>query len=241
MDRDCDLIGRFDSIQLHEAQQLAACKTEFIDISSKSGNVLNSEYEYYASDEDTTSRANSFTKNSEDAEKATFDELQLIDAVRFKRLDDVVRLLAKGTDINACHQDGRSLLAIAAANGDAAMATLLLDSGARIDTKCARGRTPLMHAVSGKGTEVVKILVKRGADVNARDEDGVSLIHEAARIGCKEIVKTLLDAGKRHAIYVAGDENTTCDKPVGELDQVCSTLRVKRRHQCDIDGKIRME
>ena len=47
----------------------------------------------------------------------------------------------------------------------------------------------------GSITEVVRILVNAGADVNARDSDGDPLLHEAIFRGNREIVRILVDAG----------------------------------------------
>ena len=46
----------------------------------------------------------------------------------------------------------------------------LLESGANINAMDSRGKTPLHLAVSAKTIEVVKVLLKRGADTDIMDE-----------------------------------------------------------------------
>ncbi len=48
--------------------------------------------------------------------------------------------------------------------------TLLLDSGADVNTKHTLGWTPLHTAVINGNLRGVKLLLERGADVNTRDE-----------------------------------------------------------------------
>ena len=55
--------------------------------------------------------------------------------------------------------------------------------------------TPLMVAIRDNNTEMVKLLVSSGADVNKKTEEGGTAINTAAIAGSKEITSYLLDKG----------------------------------------------
>ena len=56
--------------------------------------------------------------------------------------------------------------------------------------------TPLHSAVAGGHKDVVELLIAKGADVNAKDEEyGAIPLHHAAQAGHKEIVELLIAAG----------------------------------------------
>jgi len=60
-----------------------------------------------------------------------------------------------------------------------ATAEALLDAGAAIDARDARGRSALHYAASVGYTDVVKLLVERGADLKAVDVDGLTPLDAA--------------------------------------------------------------
>ena len=63
------------------------------------------------------------------------------------------------------------------------------------DTTWTAARTPLHAAIRGQRPEVARLLIERGADVNARDRDGVSVLSTAALLGQTEIATLLIDRG----------------------------------------------
>ena len=64
-------------------------------------------------------------------------------------------------------------------NGDLAEVQKMLRNGGNPNEK-QLGISVLMNACSAGNTEMVKLLIEKGADVNARDWDGMSILMVAA-------------------------------------------------------------
>ena len=75
-------------------------------------------------------------------------------------------------------------------NGNADAVKLFLEAGMPVDTEDA-----LRMAVEQKHLDVAKLLIAGGANVNARDEYGASIVMRSTDTGNAEIVKALIDAG----------------------------------------------
>jgi len=95
------------------------------------------------------------------------------------KLDIVNRLLARNIDVNARYANDLTLLMWAVGpdekvpEADALkVVTYLLDVGAHIDDRDARGRTALMIAAEGGRAEIANLLLARGADPSLRDNAG---------------------------------------------------------------------
>ena len=95
------------------------------------------------------------------------------------KLDIVRRLLARNIDVNARYANDLTLLMWAVGpdekvpEADALkVVTDLLDVGAHIDDRDARGRTALMIAAEGGHAEIANLLLARGADPSLRDNAG---------------------------------------------------------------------
>ena len=86
-------------------------------------------------------------------------------------------------------------LLAAARAGDVAALRRLLDAGAPVDARDARGRTALLVATHADQVEAARLLIARGADVNARDDLQDSPFLYAGAEGRLEILKLTLAAG----------------------------------------------
>lgn len=77
------------------------------------------------------------------------------------------------------------------------LVTRLLDSGLEVNSHARNDATPLIHASRAGATEVVRLLLKRGADVNihGRGQYDVPPIHAAAQSGELAVVELLLQHG----------------------------------------------
>merc|ERR1712176_587304 len=77
-------------------------------------------------------------------------------------------LLDMGSDINAQIETNRNTaLTLACFQGRHEVVSLLLDRKANVEHRAKTGLTPLMEAASGGYTEVGRVLLDKGADVNA--------------------------------------------------------------------------
>ncbi|XP_077414791.1 protein phosphatase 1 regulatory subunit 27 [Vanacampus margaritifer] len=89
----------------------------------------------------------------------------------------------------------------------------------RVDTLFPSGMAALHEAVLTGNLEVVKLLVKYGADVNQRDEDGWTPLHMACSDGFPEIASYLLSLGASTKA-----ENESGEKPADLIDPDCTEL-----------------
>ena len=99
------------------------------------------------------------------------------------------------TDMPASAKAAGTELVEAAERGDLARVAQLLDAGADIEQRDARGRTPILAATHGKRLAVVEYLITRGADVNAQDRQQDSAFLFAGASGQTDIVRVTLAAG----------------------------------------------
>ena len=112
-------------------------------------------------------------------------------------------LIGKGADVNTKHDGGMTLLDFAVIYNQTEIADLLrkyggghgtihgavsggdieavgefLDAGVDVDAKNDRGNTPLYAALLSMHKEVSELLVAKGADVNIKQENGETILHQ---------------------------------------------------------------
>ena len=102
-------------------------------------------------------------------------------------------LIDNGADINALNPEGLSPLHTAVIEGNMKLTKLLISKGSNIEIKDSTSRSsPLLYACQNGRTELFKMLLENGADVNAKSADGTSAIHFATQSANTEIVDLLL-------------------------------------------------
>ena len=134
----------------------------------------------------------------------------LLKAVTTEDVDEVIRLVKEGEDVNKCYalggwrRESYSPLTVASMTGSHEILSTLIDLGADVSLQRERVRrhwdqapSPLSVASAWNNYNAVKLLMRKGADVNDIDEDGNTALHYAAANGNVEIVKLLLDSGAR--------------------------------------------
>jgi uncharacterized protein len=147
--------------------------------------------------------------------KNDFGSTPMAEAAILGRADLLEALLKAGADVESPNADGQTALMVVARTGRVDAARLLLKYGAKVNAvEQWRGQTALMWAVAQKQTAMVAELVKAGADVNARSTvnnwerqvtaepraiyrpaGGLTPLLYAAREGCVECARLLVDAG----------------------------------------------
>ncbi|XP_045695839.1 LOW QUALITY PROTEIN: ankyrin repeat domain-containing protein 55 [Phyllostomus hastatus] len=89
----------------------------------------------------------------------------------------------------------------AAASGDVGALTAAIREDPSVLEGCdGEGCTPLMHAVSGRQADTVRLLLKMGANVNAQDARGRTSLCLAAYLGWLDGCVSLLRNGAKHSI-----------------------------------------
>ncbi len=102
-------------------------------------------------------------------------------------------LLAAGATVDVTSGPTRgTALHQASRHGHISVAEALLDHGATIDARDAKGETPLRRAVNCRQIEIVRLLVRRRADPHAADRRGVTPLDVARTAEMKQV---LADAG----------------------------------------------
>lgn len=95
-------------------------------------------------------------------------------------------------DVNALNAAGESALMMVALKGDVAGARLLLAHGAALHQT---GWSAIHYAATGPQPEVVKLLLERGAEIDALSPNGSTPLMMAAQYGAEESVTLLLGRG----------------------------------------------
>ncbi|KAJ5185056.1 ATPase inhibitor IATP mitochondria [Penicillium cf. griseofulvum] len=105
-------------------------------------------------------------------------------------------LLDNGVDANSTGSRA-SLLHLAAEKcptSREAVARVLIEKGAKLESMNSSKQTPLQVACQSGSMEVARCLIESGADLNIRDQDGMSLLHLASSNGV-ETAKLLVEKG----------------------------------------------
>ncbi|XP_076449469.1 uncharacterized protein LOC143285905 isoform X2 [Babylonia areolata] len=98
--------------------------------------------------------------------------------------------------VDSVNDGGQSALYCAARRGHLDVCRQLLQAGADINAQCHHSKqTPLLGAVETQQTEVVTLLLERGADVQVTDNVGITPLYTAVEGNCLPLVRQLIQAG----------------------------------------------
>lgn len=139
----------------------------------------------------------------------------LLEAAETGNAEIIEALLKAGADVESPNAEGQTALMTVARTNHIEAAKVLIKRGANVNAREQwRGQTALMWASAQSQPEMVRLLIKHGADVNARSairqwprnvtaepraqnrpNGGLTPLLFAAREGCAECAKALIEGG----------------------------------------------
>jgi len=141
------------------------------------------------------------------------------------RLNHVMRLLARDPQlVNNYAEDGFQALGLACFFGHIEVAEYLVKGGAPINAPSRNelGAAPLQSAVAAGHAEIVRMLLKHGADPNVREQGGSTPLHAAAQNGDEDMIRILLFGGSD--LNIKNDEGKTPLDLAMEAEHAKATL-----------------
>ena len=127
-------------------------------------------------------------------------KLDVFEASATGNLERVRELVKENAQlVNSFAADGFFPLGLAAFFGHRTIVEFLLKNGAEVNTAARNAQkvTALHGAVARRDVEIVKMLLDRGANANAKQERGFVPLHDAAASGNLALVQLLVKHGAR--------------------------------------------
>lgn len=123
------------------------------------------------------------------------------------KFDSIANFVYTSPDlINTYSEDGFTPLGLACYFQHEEIARYLLLKGAEVNLPSKNGFNvyPIHSAVAANNTDITKILLEAGAEVNVVQTSGATPLHSAAQHGNIEIIINLLEAGARVDVRMEG-------------------------------------
>jgi len=169
------------------------------------------------------------------AKSAKLNETPLHEAAVMGRMDVVKYLVSKGADLTIRDGYGKTALEKAIGRGRNDVALFLISSMTR--EKDIAGNKPLHAAAENGNIEMVRILLDRGFDVNARDNWGETPLHNAISRDFLDIAKMLIEKGA--GINAASTADGSTGKTPLHYARSDKAVRILVRKGADINAKDR--
>lgn len=150
------------------------------------------------------------------------------------------RLKVEGAQINAISH-GITVLHHAISQGSWEVVEVLLQLGADIELPDPNGATPLLRAVISKETKIVRVLCERGphgkANLDARDQDGLTALHHAVKVGYDhEIARTLLRHGADANPHCTFSQKTPLHSTIDENNMASANFLLEECPEIQIEA-----
>jgi ankyrin repeat protein len=109
---------------------------------------------------------------------------------------EILRLVVRASRVKLTRERGEAVLGHAARSQKTDLVQFLLDSGADVNSRDpGQGLTPLLSAVSSGSFENARLLLRKGADANARDNSGRTALWDAAISENTGLITLLMEYG----------------------------------------------
>jgi ankyrin repeat protein len=135
------------------------------------------------------------------------DEISLFEAAAVGKFDVVAHLLYTHPDaVNDYADDGFTPLGLACYFGQFEVARYLVLKGADVNLPSDNGFRvfPIHSAAAGSYTEIARMLIDNGANVNVKQQAGTTPLHSAAQNGNLELLILLLENGADTEVRMEG-------------------------------------
>lgn len=123
----------------------------------------------------------------------------LMQAVATGQKKVVDYLLHQKVNLELKNETGDTALAMAIGNEQDPIAVSLIEAGAKTDVLGGENKNNLVFmAASVNATKTLQLLIKKAPDqINAKNKNGDTALHEAARFGSEKTLEILLKAGAK--------------------------------------------
>ena len=135
------------------------------------------------------------------------DDISLFEAAAAGKFDTVTHLITtKPQYVNDHTDDGFTALGLACYFGHYDVARYLVLKGADVNLPSKNGFNvyPIHSAAAGNYTDIVKLLIEAGAEVNVKQQAGSTPLHAAAQYGNLDMLIVLLEFGAEVNVRMEG-------------------------------------
>jgi ankyrin repeat protein len=155
-------------------------------------------------------------------------DINLFEAAAAGKFDVVAHLVFNHPDdINLYADDGFTPLGLACYFGQFEVARYLVLKGADVNLPSNNGFNvfPLHSAAAGNYTDIARMLIDNGAQVNIKQQAGVTPLHSAAQNGNLELLILLLEKGADVNVRMEGGKlpaDLAREKGYGDIAEILS-------------------